>query len=206
MLFQDWGETLKKRWPLSACIFMFMAFFAAAQTPHLAWEKGHSERKTWSQEFLNQFAAQLPAFDRAKDIALYCPRYSSLPAAERIYVLATIAVAIAKFESNFNPKQHFGEPPPLGYDSIGLFQLSYEDRFPWCTMDRASKSLEDPVTNIQCAVPEMGRLVASDEIIAAGKTSTDARGLARYWSVLREGPKHHLQAIRTSSNSLAICQ
>jgi hypothetical protein len=123
-----------------------------------------------------------------------------------VEVLSTIAVAVAKRESNYKPGLHYGEPPPLGYDSIGLFQLSYEDGFSWCTLDRTAKSLEDPINNIRCAVPEMAGLVKRDRVIAKGATKSDARGLARYWSVVREGPSHHLAEIRASAAALPYCR
>jgi hypothetical protein len=178
----------------------------SSAVPALAWEKGHPERISWSAELRNQISSYLADFDKAPDLADFCPAYSTISAQDRVSVLATIIVGIAKYESNYNPKEHFGEPPPLGYDSIGLFQLSYEDGFSWCRLDRKTKSLENPLINIQCAVPEMARLTVKDKIFAAGKTSDDAEGLAKYWSVLREGSKHHLDDIKKLSRSLAICK
>jgi hypothetical protein len=179
---------------------------ANSETVVLNWEKGHPERSAWTKALLAEVNATLASFDKAIDIASYCPRYRSLDAPNRAYVIATIAVGIAKYESQYDPKLHYGEPPPLGYDSIGLFQLSYEDGFKWCTMDRASKSLEQPIINIQCAVPEMAQLVAADKRIAAGSSKHDARGLARYWSVVRAGPKHHLDDIQKISRALDACR
>jgi hypothetical protein len=181
-----------------------------AAPPHnaetkLPWETGHPERADWSRELRQQLSAKLSSFESAEDIAAYCPSYSTLTAAQKVDVLATIAVRIAKFESSYNPKQHFHEPPPLDYDSVGLFQLSYEDGFSWCSLDLTKKSLEDPLNNIRCAVPEMARLVANDKLIAAGTNAKNARGLARYWSVVREGPKHHLDEVRKAASSLKIC-
>ncbi len=172
----------------------------------LPWEKAHPERKAWSNALMSDLSDHLASFGSARDIGSFCPNYARLSAADRVWVIATIAVAIAKFESNFNPRQHFGEPPPLGYDSIGLFQLSYEDGFKWCRMNRAAKSLEDPVTNIACTVPEMARLVATDRVLAAGTNSRNTRGLARYWSVVRRGEKHHLGEIRAMATALPHCK
>jgi len=171
----------------------------------LAWEKQHPERKPWSIALRAEIGKKLDDFDRATDLDLYCPRYRKLSTDDRVSAIAAMAVAIAKFESGYNPKQHFGEPPPLGYDSIGLFQLSYEDGFTWCELDRGKKSLEDPINNIRCAVPEMARLIAKDGVVAAGTDKASAQGLARYWSVVREGAKHHLQAIRTITASTPFC-
>src|SRR4051812_11337905 len=86
---------------------------AGAGDPPLAWEQGHPERRPWSRELLAQVRLRLASFDRAADIASFCPRYGSLSAAERSRVIATIAVGIARFESSYNPRLHYHEPPPL---------------------------------------------------------------------------------------------
>jgi hypothetical protein len=179
---------------------------ATAQTvTALAWEANHPERVSWSTELRTQFSNHLSDFAAASDLADFCPKYQALSDPGKIEALATLAVAIAKYESNYNPKQHFGEPPPLGYDSIGLFQLSYEDGFSWCVLDRSAKSLEDPINNIRCAVPEMARLVKRDERLAGGSSLKDAKGLGHYWSVVWQGPKHYLAAIKTKTESLGLC-
>jgi hypothetical protein len=134
----------------------------------------------------------------------FCPSYAHIPDPAKLEVLAAMAVAIAKFESGYDPSEHYHEP--MGYDSIGLFQLSYEDHFSWCRMDRATRSLEDPIVNIQCAVGEMTRLVARDGVIAAGANSSDARGLARYWSTVRLGPSHKLAAVQKLVGGQPGCQ
>lgn len=133
----------------------------------------------------------------------YCPHYSSLSNEQRVEALANMAVGIARYESGYDPSQHFAEPG-LGYDSIGLYQLSYEDAFPWCSMDQPSKSLEDPITNIRCAVPEMARLAAKDKIIS-GPTAGDNRGLGRYWSVVRAGSQHKRAQIIEATRAYAAC-
>lgn len=176
---------------------------AAAALP---WESNHPERKAWSDELRAQFDAKLDSVEHATDIATYCARYDELPRSDRVTLWATLAVAIAKHESGYDPTQRFAEPPPLGVDSIGLFQLSYEDGFSWCRLDRVAKTLEDPIVNIQCAVPEMAKLIARDEVVAAGSDGRTARGLARYWSVMRSGPSHKLREIREATSSLAMCQ
>jgi len=176
----------------------------AAAAP-LDWERGHPERAAWSAALRQTIAADLPRFGVPADIGEYCPTFGRLDAARRTEALAVMSVAIAKRESAYNPATVFGEPPPLSVDSVGLFQLSYEDGFSWCRLDRASDSLKDPVNNITCAVGEMARLVARDGMIASGSTTSDARGMSRYWSVVRNGSSHFKAEIQGKVQVLPIC-
>ncbi|EGF89751.1 lytic transglycosylase, catalytic [Asticcacaulis biprosthecium C19] len=172
----------------------------------LAWEMNHSERAPWSTELRTQVRANLASFDKATDWADFCPTYGSLTADDKVEVIATLAVAIARYESNYNPHTIYHEPAPLNVDSVGLFQLPYEDGFTWCTLNRTAKSLEDPINNIRCAVPKMARLIAKDKVVTAGSTGANAQGLARYWSTVRLGPTHKLAEIRNATRGLSICR
>ncbi|WP_155847407.1 transglycosylase SLT domain-containing protein [Asticcacaulis sp. AC402] len=171
----------------------------------LAWEINHAERLPWSAELRSQVRGNLASFDKATDWADFCPTYGTLTADDKVEVIATLAVAIAKFESNYNPRKIYLEPAPLNVNSVGLFQLSYEDGFTWCVLNRASKSLEDPVNNIRCAIPKMARLVAKDKVVTAGSTGANAQGLARYWSTVRLGSTHKLAEIRGATRALGVC-
>jgi len=170
----------------------------------LAWEQGNPAAAGWSTELRAQIRARLEQFDQASDIAALCPPYEGLSPDSRVEAIAALAVAIARFESDYRPTLHFPEPG-LGYDSIGLFQLSYEDNFSWCNLNRATNSLEDPITNIQCAIPEMATLISRDGVIASGSDGGSARGLARYWSVVREGPTHRLAQITALTRASPAC-
>jgi hypothetical protein len=171
----------------------------------LAWEINHSERLPWSRELRAQVKANLASFDKATDWADFCPAYASLDEDGRVEVISTLAVAIVRYESNYDPRKVFREPAPLNVDSVGLFQLSYEDRLTGCVVDRAVRSLEDPLNNIRCAVPHMARFIAKDKVVTAGSTSANALGLARYWSVMRLGPAHKLEQIRAATRATPGC-
>ena len=175
----------------------------SAVPPPLAWESGHPKRAAWSRELRAGLTAELGRLDAAGDASSFCPPFAGLQPADKVEVLATLAVGVALFESGYDPSQRYREP--MGYDSVGLFQLSYEDRFAWCTMDPVTRSLEDPLTNIRCAVPEMARLVSRDRTLAGGSTNADARGLARYWSVVRRGPAHKLAEITAITRRHPAC-
>jgi hypothetical protein len=101
-----------------------------------------------------------------------------------------LVVAVAKFESSWNPHDIFHEPPPLSVDSIGLLQLSYEDQSAYNLepLSRAQKSLEDPFINLRCGVAILATLVAKDRTVTSS-LSGKYRGGAAYWSVLRAGHK-----------------
>ncbi|HMS95276.1 MAG TPA: transglycosylase SLT domain-containing protein [Tabrizicola sp.] len=172
----------------------------------LAWEANHPERQAWSQRLRAEIALQLGDFGVPSDIASYCPGYGSLPDPQRGEVWATLAVAIARRESSYKPTTVFMEPPPLNVASVGLFQLSYEDGFGWCSLDLASESLKDPLNNIDCAVGAMARYVKRDGVVAAGSSSGDARGLARYWSVIRDGSTHFKAEIMAATRALPFCE
>lgn len=176
--------------------------------PPLAWEQDHPERAAWSAHLVALFRAQLAAFDKAKDISSYCPRYFALDEQNKALALATLAVDIAFHESGYDPRAKVYLPRPLAAWAVGLFQLSYDDVMPWCDMNKNRRSLEDPLANMDCAVPKMAQLVAQDGVIAQGHDGATARGLARYWSVIREDSghrRHRKQEIQDAVRGQPVC-
>ena len=172
-------------------------------TQSLAWEDGDAGRAQWSGELRAQIRGNLKSFDKASDIASFCPAYATLDADDKTSVLATLMVGIARYESGYTPDEVTVRE--YGNNSYGLYQIAYEDGFSWCALDRKTDSLFDPVNNIRCAVPKMARLVARDKVLAAGSTDANALGLARYWPSMRLGPGHHLDDIRRLTLNLAVC-
>lgn len=170
----------------------------------LAWEKNHPERVVWSARLRMQITQNLPAFLKAGDWSLYCSKFTLLSEGEKVDAIATMAVAIALYESSYKPASVYHEPPPLSVDSIGLYQLSYEDKMKWCDMDRQKGNLIDPLVNIDCAIPEMASLIVRDKVVAAGQKKGTRQGLARYWSVM--WPTGHLSDIRKAVQSLSFCK
>jgi len=161
----------------------------------LSWDTV-AERKAWSSQLLASIDTMKAELDRGQPDA-FAPGYSTLAISDQIKFWAEFFVAIARFESNWKPHEIFHEPPPLGVDSVGLLQLSYEDEpvYHLERLDRAGKSLEDPLVNLRCGVKIMSTLVAKDSVVAA-TVDGKHRGGARYWSVLRAGDRHHLAEIR----------
>jgi hypothetical protein len=175
------------------------------ETLTLSWET-KPERRTWSAELITAVSTHLAELE-AGNPEEFVAGYHALPAPGRLRYWGELVVAMAKFESGWKPDTIFHEPPPLGVDSVGLLQLSYEDQkfHKLERLDRASRSLEDPLVNLRCGVVILSTLLARDGVVA-GMADGKHRGGARYWSVLRSGPTHHLEDIKTlvKKHALAV--
>lgn len=159
----------------------------------LSWDT-LDERKVWSAQLISSVTEHKNQLDKG-NLEAFINGYATLPVELQIKLWSELVVAIAHFESNWKPHTIFHEPPPLGVDSVGLLQLSYEDQpiYKLESLDRIAKSLEDPVVNIRCGVKIMATLVAKDSTVATS-VGGKHRGAARYWSVLRTG--HHVDDIK----------
>ena len=164
----------------------------------LTWDS-RPERKAWSAQLLESVASAKQELDRGNP-EQFASGYSGLSESQQIKFWAELFVAIARFESNWKPHEIFREPPPLGVDSVGLLQLSYEDEpvYQLEHLDRSAASLEDPLVNLRCGVKIMSTLVAKDHVVAASDRGKHHGG-ARYWSVLRGG--HHVDEIRKAART-----
>lgn len=159
----------------------------------LSWDN-KPQRKAWSPELLSSVSAHLQALELGAPDQ-FVAGYSTLSADEKLKFWAEIIIAMIKFESDFNPHSIYHEPPPLGVDSVGLLQLSYEDQHNYHLepLDKGQKSLEDPLVNIRCGLKIFAHWLAKDQVVTRG-TGKQSRGAARYWSVMREG--HHVEEIK----------
>lgn len=159
----------------------------------LSWDDS-PKCKAWSPELLssvNKYLQQLEQGAPDKFIA----DYTGLLPDDKLKFWSEIIIAMIKFESNFDPHCIYHEPPPLGIDSVGLLQLSYEDQdnYGLEKIERSNKSLEDPLVNIRCGLTIFSHWVAKDNTVASG-AGKQSRGAARYWSVMRSG--HHVDEIQ----------
>lgn len=154
----------------------------------LSWDTVE-ERKAWSAELLAAIAKHKAALDSGNPES-FISGYNKLPPEQQVKFWAELVIAMAKFESNWDPHAIFPEPAPLNIDSVGLLQLSYEDRWNYKLepLDLEKKSLEDPLVNLRCGIVIMAKLLSKDHLVASG-TGKQSRGAARYWSVLRTGTK-----------------
>lgn len=169
----------------------------------LSWDT-KPERKSWSQELLATIPAHLEQLEVGNP-EQFVAGYVQLSQLERVGYWAELFIAIAKFESSWKPNAIYHEPPPLGVDSIGLLQLSYEDEaiYRLERLDRAKRSLEDPLVNLRCGVKILASLLTQDRMVAFSNGNSH-RGGARYWSVLRPGLKHHLEEIKALLRQNAV--
>ena len=161
----------------------------------LSWDDA-PKRKTWSFQLIDSVTMRKTQLDEGNPEA-FISGYSTLSASLQIKFWAELLIAVAKFESDWDPHNIFHEPPPLSNDSIGLLQLSYSDEVPYKLepLDPGAKSLEDPLVNLRCGVKIFATLVAKYRTVASSN-GNEHRGAARYWSVLRTGSKHHLDDIK----------
>lgn len=167
----------------------------------LSWERAHPERLAWSNALIALIGQKLFAqFDKAQDASRFCAKYGRLTQGQKTLVWAELIVWTAYYESSWKPAEHFKEPPPLGYDSIGLLQLSYEDtQYSFCDLKRSTKSLEDPIKNLDCGARIMALLVNKYGFVSNGH-----QGAAAYWSTLRAG--HKIDQIAAHVGALGFCQ
>jgi hypothetical protein len=162
----------------------------------------------WDKALIAEIASRLSDFNKAKDMNLYCAKYDSLSSADKTIAWASLFVAVAKFESNYNPKSKMTESN--GDVSQGLFQLTYGNSH--CPKSKAHGDLDNPFINIGCAVNIAADYTAKDGTVAEGgyvqHGAKPSRGLARYWSVLRAPDlksRHHLAEIKSKVSKLPLC-
>jgi hypothetical protein len=167
---------------------------------------GHED---WSLALVKEIDSRWSDFEKAKDIELYCPKFKSLSKMDQQFAWATLFVAIVKRESGYNPKSKMTESN--GDVSQGLFQLTYGNSH--CPKSKSDGDLDDPFININCAVQIAADYAAKDGVVASGGYvqygASPAKGLARYWSVLRvpdRKSKHHLAEIKSKVQALPFCK
>jgi len=162
----------------------------------LSWDRS-PQRAEWSRALIDAIRSRKSDLDAGHPDD-FIPGYAQLSSEGQVKFWAEFVIAIAKYESTWDPHAHFKEPPPLKVESVGLLQIAYEDDKEYHfdpPLDRNAKSLEDPATNLRCGVAILAQLVSHDGTVAAGK-GDHSRGAARFWAVLREGKSHKLAAIK----------
>ncbi|MEY2537965.1 MAG: hypothetical protein QOG67_1705 [Verrucomicrobiota bacterium] len=164
----------------------------------LSWDN-LAERREWSAKLIaltNQNRADL---DKGNPEG-FIPGYNALPSdALKIKFWAETLVAMANFESGWNPKNVYGES--FNVNSVGLLQLSLQDQNNYHLNPHinSEEDLKKPLVNLEWGVTIFGNLLARDGIVASG-SGNNSRGAARYWSVLRAGHKIDLIKALTKKN------
>ena len=154
----------------------------------------HPMRKQWSQQVVAAVQQHKSELDLGNPEG-FVAGYSGLMPEGQIRFWCELLVAVAKFESGWNPNNVYHESD--GQDSVGLLQLSVFDQnnYHLTPPVHSEQELKDPYLNIQWAVPILAHWTSRDRLIATG-VANDNRGGARYWSVLRGGPSHQYMEIQ----------
>jgi hypothetical protein len=157
------------------------------QTYILSWNKTapkgqEATRAAWTKELMKDVEIYYSALNSATDLKAFCPSYYSMSKEDQKQFWGELFTRVAYKESSFNPNTVYHES--FGVDSIGLFQLSYEDK-PNYPDVCAWTALKDPIQNIQCGVGVAAKWVGRDKLLTQGTSSKTAKGMARYWSTMR---------------------
>lgn len=172
--------------PIATLVLLALSSYAHAAASH----KWANER--WRDAVEEVVVQRLADFERAQDKDSFCPGYGSATKAQRINCWSVLVRATVKLESNDNPRNVYYEP--MGYNSVGLLQLSRNE----CRNAPTEAQLKNAEANLICGTHKMANLVKTYSRIE-GK-----RGAGKYWSVLRKpyhysgmslGKAHQIQAV-----------
>lgn len=97
---------------------------------NLSWEVDHSKRAIWSQLLIKYITESFDHLDKAQDMVKYCPNYKALNKDQKINAWAEFFVALAYYESSWNPEESdvdVGEDGDSATYSTGLWQVSAAD-------------------------------------------------------------------------------
>lgn len=155
----------------------------------LYWEnttEKHDERKPWSDALISALDKNFATLDKATDTKIFCPKYSSLSKEQKLKAIGELFVAMAYYESSFNPESSsvdVGNKNDLNSYSVGLYQMSGNDSA--AKLFKADyKALKNPITNINVAVEQMRKQIVNTGLFILPNTSK-----YRYWAVLLSGNK-----------------
>lgn len=172
----------------------------------LSWET-KSERAAWSDHLIGRIKLFKSTYDKAGDVTKICPKYKSMSERDQLNALGEFWVALAYYESSFNPASSsvdVGKPGKKDTYSAGLYQVSVVDQ-EWSGGD-LSYSFEQLLTakpNIDLATQLMKR-----QIEKAGEFILPNASKYRYWAVILEGNKYSKipEIIARVKKNVPICQ
>lgn len=175
------------------------------------WENKSSNHQSWSEHIYRELPTLGPALLESNpvDAKTFCPNYANLEESERKQFWAFFISSMAKFESNFDPKEAYTE----GFTdssgryvvSRGLLQISMESSKGYRCGFTSEKDIHNPTKNLSCGIKILNHWMKKDARIAS-KLGVSWKGGARYWSVLRAGRKTSYQSIVKWSNDLPFCK
>lgn len=147
----------------------------------------HPEREPWTKQIEIELTNDLALYSASKDITQLCPKFHSLNDSLKIKGIGEFWVALAYYESGFNPKSYsvdVGNQNNKETWSVGLYQLSGTDG-PAKLYGATFEKLKDPVLNIKVAAETMRRQLKNTNTILLDNSSKN-----RYWAVALHGNKY----------------
>jgi uncharacterized protein YraI len=172
------------------------------------WDGKHADASRWSQYTADAIAQYGSAMrtKRPSDVASFCPNYANLDEKGRTQFWVGLVAAIARYESNYNPntryQENFKDSSGTAVVSRGLLQLSAESARNYGCSVSSGAALHDAKVNLTCGVRIINHWLAQDGVISA--QTSDWRGAARYWAVLRKSST--LGPIRAMTRGLSVCK
>lgn len=157
----------------------------------LYWENTtapHPERKPWSDALVKEVRKNLSDYSKAKDIKEICPRFESLNEDQKVKGISEFFVALAFYESGFNPKSSsvdVGNKDNRNSYSDGLFQVSGTDRVSR-SLGYTYQDLLKPIPNIEVATEIFRRQISN-----CGEFILPNSSKCRYFATLLEGNKYN---------------
>lgn len=156
----------------------------------LYWENTtapHPERQAWSAVVIAGFREYKSIFDKASDVTDICPKYKTLTPAQQLKALGEFWVAVAYYESGFNP---LSESVDVGTKnnkeswSVGLYQLSGVDKVAK-KFGANYEQLKNPLVNIGVSIEQL-----KWQVETTGKFMLPNSSSSKYWSVTTIGNKN----------------
>jgi len=159
----------------------------------LSWEseKLYGKRsggQEWSDALVESIKRDMALYDAAKDTKRICPKYAALDESERIKAIGEFWVALAVFESSWNPKSaavDVGKKENRDTWSVGLYQVSVVDKANREATKYNYDQLLEPVPNIKLATEIMRRQLKNYGLLILPNSSK-----GRYWAVILDGNKY----------------
>lgn len=156
-----------------------------------SWEnttEAHPERKPWSDKWVELLKRDQLIYETASDLTRVCPKYKSLTKTQKLKALGEFWVAIAYYESGFNPKSQsvdVGTADNKDSWSVGLYQLSVRDAANKKGPNYSFSELNTAIPNI-----DLANTIMTTQIKNCGKMILPNSSKCRYWAVLLDGNKY----------------
>lgn len=127
------------------------------------------------------------------DAEFFTENYPRLIREQRVEFWAHLLGITMKYECSYNPKSYsvdVGSPTDRDTWSVGLLQMSVCDQWNYgFNFGYKFADLQDPIKNINLAIPILEKLLVRDECIGA-RIDGRWKGMSAYWGTLRNNDAH----------------